>query len=38
MIAAAAQGYDVVTLLLDRGANIDQIIPADENALIHASA
>jgi ankyrin repeat protein len=25
-------------LLLDRGANIDQIVPEDENALIQASA
>jgi ankyrin repeat protein len=39
LIAAAARGHEgVVTLLLDRGANIDQIVPGDENALIQASA
>jgi ankyrin repeat protein len=27
----------VVTLLLDRGANIEKIVPEDENALIQAS-
>jgi ankyrin repeat protein len=35
---AAREGHaDVVTLLLDRGANIDQMVPEDENPLIQAS-
>jgi ankyrin repeat protein len=39
LIAAAARGRaDVVTFLLDRGANIDQMVPGDENPLINASA
>jgi ankyrin repeat protein len=39
LIMAAREGHaDIVTFLLDRGANIDQIVPGDENALIGASA
>jgi len=39
LIAAAGRGrVDVVNLLLNRGANIEQIVPDDENALITASA
>jgi ankyrin repeat protein len=35
---AAREGHtDVVSLLLDRGASIDQVVPGDENALIQAS-
>jgi ankyrin repeat protein len=35
---AAREGHaDVVELLLDRGASIDQVVPRDENALIQAS-
>ena len=38
LIAAAVQGRaDVVGLLLDRGARIDEVVPGDENALISAS-
>ena len=33
-----ARGHvDIVTLLLDRGANIDDVVDGDENALIQAS-
>jgi ankyrin repeat protein len=38
IMAAGAGHVDVVSLLLDRGASIDQIVPEDENALIQASA
>ena len=35
---AAREGHtDVVTLLLDRGASVNQVVPEDENALIQAS-
>ena len=35
---AARQGHlDIVTMLLDRGAIIDEVVPGDENALISAS-
>ena len=38
LIAAATVGaLNVVSLLLDRGALIDQVVPGDENALIQAS-
>jgi ankyrin repeat protein len=38
LIAAAGEGATgVVTLLLDRGAQIDLMVPGDENALIQAS-
>jgi ankyrin repeat protein len=36
--AAGAGRDDIVTLLLDRGARIDELVPGDENALIQASA
>ena len=36
---AAREGHiEIVTLLLDRGANINQAVPDDETALIQASA
>jgi ankyrin repeat protein len=39
LIMAAREGHkEVVALLLDRGANINQVVPEDENALIQASA
>jgi ankyrin repeat protein len=38
LIMAGRHGQlDLVTLLLDRGAVIDQVVPGDENALITAS-
>jgi ankyrin repeat protein len=38
MIMAAREGQvAMVELLLNRGANIDQVVPGDENALIQAS-
>jgi ankyrin repeat protein len=36
-VAAGSGHIDVVRLLLDRGASIDQIVPGEENALIQAS-
>ena len=39
LIMAAGAGHaEIVVLLLDRGANIDQVVPGDENALIQASS
>jgi ankyrin repeat protein len=37
-MAARGGSVPVVQLLLDRGANIEQVVPGDENALIEASA
>ena len=38
LLAAAEKGKTaVVSLLLDRGANIELVVPGDENALIQAS-
>ncbi len=38
LIMAAREGRTaVITLLLDRGARIDEVVPGDENALIQAS-
>ena len=38
IIAAANAGHaSIVAMLLDRGAQIDQVVPGDENALIQAS-
>ena len=37
IMAAGAGRADVVAMLLDRGARIDEIVPDDENALITAS-
>jgi ankyrin repeat protein len=39
LIAAAREGHlEIITLLLDRGANINLVVPGDENPLIQASA
>ena len=38
LIMAAREGHlDIVTMLLDRGAVIEEVVPGDENALIGAS-